>query len=47
MKKEYIAPLIEYLAFSVCETFAADNGFGGEEDIDKSLPFNEGELGWT
>lgn len=40
MKKEYVAPLVEYLAFSVEETIA-------EEENVNSYPYNDGELGWT
>lgn len=44
MKKEYIAPLVKYLAFSVEESIAAE-----EEILDPngSMPWNDGELGWT
>ena len=51
MKKEYMAPLVKYLAFSVEETIAAapnpnwtDNP---EEQAINSQPWNDGELGWT
>ena len=40
MKKEYVAPLVEYLAFSVNEAIA-------EEGDPNSWPYNDGELGWT
>ena len=45
MKKEYIAPLVKYLAFSVEEAIAADDW--AEEEIPGSNPWNDGELGWT
>ena len=38
MKKVYVAPLVEYLAFSVEEAIAEDPN---------SFPYNDGELGWT
>ena len=41
MKKEYVAPLVEYLAFSVNEDIAEE---GGDPN---SWPYNDGELGWT
>lgn len=41
MKKEYTAPLVEYLAFSVQEAIAE------EEIYEQSSPYNDGELGWT
>ena len=40
MKKEYIAPLVEYLEFSVQEMIA-------EEENKNSFGYNDGELGWT
>ena len=40
MKKEYVAPLVEYLAFSVNEAIAEDESIN-------SKPFNDGSLGWT
>ena len=40
MKKEYVAPLVEYLAFSINEDIA-------EEDNVNSKPYNDGELGWS
>lgn len=40
MKKEYVAPLVEYLTFSVHENIA-------DEGDTISDPHNNGELGWT
>ena len=40
MKKKYVAPLVEYLAFSVKETIADEENLNSE-------PFNDGELGWS
>ena len=40
MKKEYVAPLVEYLTFSVKETIA-------DEPTEYSDPYNDGELGWS
>lgn len=42
MKKEYVAPLVEYLTFSVYEDIAED-----ENSNINSEPYNDGELGWT
>lgn len=39
MKKVYVAPLVEHLAFSVEEAIADENP--------NSFPYNDGELGWT
>ena len=51
MKKEYSAPLVKYLAFSVEETIASDgqwsDGTTLEEESINSMPWNDGELGWT
>ena len=53
MKKEYSAPLVKYLAFSVEETIADDPTWSGggtlnEEGVPiNSKPWNDGELGWT
>ena len=53
MKKEYMAPLVKYLAFSVEETIAAESGPNSnwtdtpEGDAINSQPWNDGELGWT
>ena len=52
MKKEYTAPLVEYLAFSVMEVIAGGTLSGGETGTEEgsnpnSYPWNEGELGWT
>ena len=41
MKKEYVAPLVEYLTFSVHENIAGE----GSDTI--SDPHNDGALGWT
>lgn len=41
MKKEYVAPLVEYLTFSVHENIADE----GSTTI--SDPYNDGELGWS
>lgn len=42
MKKEYHAPIIEYLAFSAYEMLAAEG-----DSWPDSLPYNDEELGWT
>ena len=42
MKKEYNAPVIEYLAFSTHEMLAVD-----EIVVPDSFPFNDDQLGWT
>ena len=54
MKKEYMAPLVKYLAFSVEEAIAQtttgnSDGWLVEEGIPgvNSKPWNDGELGWT
>ena len=50
MKKEYMAPLVKYLAFSVEETIAQDSTGWSENEVDpgiNSKPWNDGELGWT
>ena len=49
MKKEYMAPLVKYHAFSVEETIAHEGNWSDpltDEGIN-SLPWNDGELGWT
>lgn len=49
MKKEYMAPLVKYLAFSVEETIANEGNWSDpltDEGIN-SMPWNDGELGWT
>ena len=40
MKKEYVAPLVEYLTFSVYEDIAEGENINSD-------PYNDGELGWT
>ncbi len=47
MKKEYMAPLVKYLAFSVEETIANNTTDDGIADPNGSKPWNDGELGWT
>lgn len=54
MKKEYSAPLVKYLAFSVEETIAQtttgnSGGWSDQEEMPgvNSKPWNDGELGWT
>jgi len=42
MKKEYIAPEIELVKYSICEAIAED-----ELIFSPSDPYNDGELGWT
>lgn len=44
MKKEYNAPIIEYLAFSAREAFTVDEN---ELIPTDSMPWNDGDLGWT
>ena len=44
MKKEYNAPLIEYMTFSVSEPYTAAMDEIPEE---VSIPWNDGEVGWT
>ena len=46
MKKEYMAPLVKYLAFSVEETIANTTD-DTMSDPNGSKPWNDGELGWT
>lgn len=41
MKKEYVAPKIELVEYSICEAIAEENL------TPNSLPFNDGDLGWT
>lgn len=49
MKKEYSAPLVKYLAFSVEETIANEQNWSDTTTDPgiNSQPWNDGELGWT
>lgn len=42
MKKIYDAPVMECLAFCAATAISVE-----EEETDISIPYNDGELGWT
>ena len=48
MKKVYNAPSLEFLAYASLSPIAGVNDWQGEEEVNNSKPWNDGELGgWT
>lgn len=49
MKKDYIAPALELLAFCSITAISSEwvENLDGENPAMNSTPWNEGELGWT